>query len=66
MAINLGAAFEKSVAVMAGIDPASFYPGSLTIEMINPDPTAQTAVTFIAQAGVPTAELKALIASTVQ
>jgi hypothetical protein len=66
MGINLGPDFEKSVAALAGINPTSYYPGSLDIAMLNPDPTADTTVQFVAQAGVSTVALKALIASTVK
>jgi hypothetical protein len=66
MGINLGPDFEKSVAALAGINPTSYYPGSLDIAMLNPDPTAPSTVTFTAQASVPTGSLKALIASTVK
>lgn len=63
MAVNMGPAFELAVAKLAGIDPTSYYPGSLEIVMINPDEKAETMVRFTAQAGVPTTQLKALIVS---
>ncbi len=61
--INLGPTFETAVAAAIGIDPATFDPGSLQIDLINPD-GAPTMIRFTIHFTIDTPTLQTLIKGT--
>jgi len=65
--LNLGSAFEAAVAAALGIDPNSYDPGSLSIDLVNPGGSATTTtIRFTVHWDVPTATVKQFIINHAQ
>jgi hypothetical protein len=60
--INLGTTFESAVAASLGLDPATYDPGSMTIELVNPN--GPTTVRFTKHYALDTPTLQGLIRAT--
>ena len=60
--INLGPTFETAVANAIGINPATFDPGSLQIDLINP--AGPTTVRYTIAYTIDTPTLQALVKGT--
>jgi hypothetical protein len=60
--INLGAALESSVAASLGLDPATYDPESMTIDLINS--AGPTTVRFTKHYALDTPTLQGLIRAT--
>lgn len=65
MPLFIDADLEAAILKIAGIDPATIDPGSIDIQLINPDEKQPTTVRFTRVVAVPTVALKAAIAASV-
>lgn len=62
MALELGSAFEQAVAKAVGLDPATYDPGSMVIDLVNP--SGPTTVRFTSHYALSTPTLQGLIRAT--